>query len=122
MKTIRVRYNRADIRGLGPDCRLLPEQVNDVPLEVWRKFESHPQILGLIDDGSIELLDDPDALEGDEPAQTAQEPATATEPKGKAPRTPRKPKPAQEPAPAPTQPTAPAPTGEGAAVLAGITL
>lgn len=76
---IKVKYTRSDIRGLGPDVRLYPcdpdakvntEKIrayNLIPASVLKAFEKHPQIRGLVADGSITVLGE----ETDEPAQAA---------------------------------------------------
>lgn len=65
---IKIKYTRSDIRGLGPDVRLHPcdrdatentattRAYNEISLALWRKFEKHPQIAGLVADGSIVVL------------------------------------------------------------------
>jgi hypothetical protein len=63
-QTVRIFYGRSDIRGLGPDARLYPcgekplPPFNTVPLKSWDLFKDHPQIKGLIADGSIRVLDE----------------------------------------------------------------
>lgn len=76
---IKVKYLRSDIRGLGPDVRLYPcdpdakentEKVrayNLIPASALRAFEKHPQIRGLVADGSIVVLGE----EKSEPAPSA---------------------------------------------------
>ena len=56
MATIRIRYNAANIRGLGPDFQLRPG-INEVPENVLQKFAGHPEIVRLVKDGTIEPLD-----------------------------------------------------------------
>jgi hypothetical protein len=90
---LKVKYTRSDIRGLGPDVRLYPcdpdakvntEKIrayNLIPASALRAFEKHPQIRGLVADGSIVVLGE----EKSEPAPVAErrtrkksEPASAT--------------------------------------------
>lgn len=104
-QTIRIKYNRANILGLGPGVHLYPvsdeRPHNDVPLATWKAFENHPQIKGLLADESIQVLDEvaasepegekktraraPKAAKGNEAApKAASEPAAPTTEPGEA--------------------------------------
>lgn len=63
MSHVNLKYNCANVRGMG-EAILVPG-VNKVSAELWAKWESHPEISALVDDGKIVVLDDERAARAD---------------------------------------------------------
>lgn len=124
-QTVRIFYGRSDIRGLGPDVRLHPcgekplRPYNEIPLATWKAFENHPQIKGLIADGSIKVLSDTTAKPAEQADEGKGKRARKTEP-------PAAPPAASQAAPAKdaekTEPPAPPADSEAAQALKSLGL